>query len=210
MHATLERPARLDQPGSIPKDSYLSAAARPTIHQVIAYVVDQHPGYREIPALVSMVLDQIPQDHSSQRQAMQQLIAAEIRRKIEGADGRPATAMDVEPDEIDDEQGAMKPARSGQFAGTRAAPRSAKWTSVAAVSNDPLQARVLVAGVWLTWATLTAKDLRDMARADEARASKLVERVVKLDQLASDMDAAGVSRLASLPDAAARVEAIGC
>lgn len=212
MHATLERPARLDQLGSMPKDSYLSAAARPTIHQVIAYVVDQHPGYREIPALVSMVLGQIPQDHSSQRQAMQQLIAAEIRRKLEGADSRPATAaaMDVGPDENDDEQGAMKPARRGQFAGTPAAPRSAKWPSVAAVSNDPLQALVLVGSVWRSWANLTAQDLRDLARVDEARATKLLERVVKLDQLAADMDAAGVSCLANLPDAAVRIEALGC
>ena len=54
-------------------------------------------------------------------------------------------------------------------------------------------------------ADLTAEDLRAMARRDEASATKLLARVVALDALASDLEAAGCERLGDLPGATERI-----
>jgi hypothetical protein len=68
----------------------------------------------------------------------------------------------------------------------------------------------MVGNTWRTWASLTALELRGLARRDETKATQLLARVVQLDALAADMDASGAVRLRDLPDAAARIEALGC
>lgn len=181
-----------------------------TAGEVIAAVLERNNS-RDVAALTAIAIENLPSDYGGIRRALQELVADEIRRQVEG---RPTIlplvalpAAEAESPLIAETAGfeVFKPVRERSQAG-----RSPKWQATAAVANDPLQARVLVAGVWRSWASLTAADLRDMARADERQASRMLERVVKLESLAADMDAVGVFRLHSLPDAAARVEAIGC
>lgn len=212
-------PTRPDRFAAEERDSYLSPRPTLTAHEVVRAIVDQHPGEREIPALVAMVLAQIPSDHRSRQQALQQLLAAEIRRCISGAEAGATdeTGMEVAPDGDDDQVGAMKPTKRstpGYHRGPNTTPAgattSAKWEAAAAVTNDPLLAQVYCAGVWRTWRELSAENLRFMARTDEGQATNLLARAMKLVALADDMDAAGAQQLGQLPDAAAHIEALPC
>lgn len=212
-------PTRPDRFAAEERDSYLSPRHTLTAHEVVRAIVDQHPAEREIPALVAMVLAQIPADHRSRQQALQQLLAAEIRRCISGAEAGATdeSGMEVAPDGDDDQVGAMKPTKRstpGYHRGPNTTPAgattSAKWEAAAAVTNDPLQALVIVGGLWYRWRDLTPADLRCLAREAEAKASAILERVVKLEGMADDMDAARINLLVDLPHAAERVEALPC
>lgn len=184
-----------------------------TAGEVISAVLERNNS-RDVAALTAIAIEYLPSDYGGIRRALQELVAGEIRRQVEG---RPTILPRVVASAAEDDSPPSDEPASVEFVEWQAprrersqAGRSQKWQDTAAVANDPLQARVLVAGVWRSWATLTAEDLRDMARAANARGHDLIARSMTLDQLAADMDAAGVSRLASLPDAAARIEAIGC
>lgn len=171
-----------------------------TAQQIIADVVDQHSS-TDVAALTSLVLDRIPKDQGTLWRLLQELVAGEIRRLLAGegpstAVAAPAAVQDMGP--VRERASSPAPRRT-----QRAVP--SKWEVYRDSANDPLQARVQVRGAWVLWADLTAEDLRAMARSDEGSATKLLARVVVLDSLASDMEAAGAKRLADLAGAAERI-----
>ncbi len=172
-----------------------------TAQQIIADVVDQHSS-TDVAALTSLVLDRIPKDQGTLWRLLQQLVAGEIRRLLAGeaADtsvAAPAAALAMGP--VRERTSAPAPRH------TQRAATLGKWEVYRGTANDPLQARVHLGDRWARWADLTAEDLRAIARRDEASATKLLARVVALDALASDLEAAGCERLGDLPGATERI-----
>lgn len=167
-----------------------------TLLQLIDQALERNTA--DAAALASLVLESYPSDYGSLRRGLQELVLAEIRRRLAGG---AAVAVEPAPAPEPDRFSTRPRGRSGQAP----AAQGTKWAEAAAVANDPLQAQVLLRGVFVPWASLTADDLRLMAQDDERQATKLLERVLRLDALARDMEAAGALRLADLPGAAARI-----
>lgn len=177
------------------------ATSRATAQQIIAQVLEQHSS-TDVAALTSLVLDRIPKDQGTLWRLLQQLVSGEIRRLLAGegastAVGAPAAALAMGP--VRERTSAPAPRH------TQRAATLGKWEVYRGTANDPLQARVHLGDRWARWADLTAEDLRAIARRDEASATKLLARVVALDALASDLEAAGCERLGDLPGATERI-----
>lgn len=152
--------------------------------------------------LASLVLNSFPSDYGSLRRGLQELVLAEIGRRLAGG---AAVVIEPAPTPAPERFSTRPRGRGAQAQVPASAAQGTKWAEAAAVANDPLQAQVLLRGVFVPWASLTADDLRLMAQDDERQATKLLERVLRLDALARDMEAAGALRLADLPGAAARI-----
>lgn len=152
--------------------------------------------------LASLVLNSFPSDYGSLRRGLQELVLAEIGRRLAGG---AAVVIEPAPTPAPERFSTRPRGRGAQAQVPAPAAQGTKWAEAAAVANDPLQAQVLLRGVFVPWADLTADDLRLMAQDDERQATKLLERGLRLDALARDMEAAGALRLADLPGAAARI-----
>lgn len=195
---TILAPERLAARAALLSDEPAPAAPPPTAQEIIAYVVEHH-GSTDVAALTSLVLDRIPRDQGTLWRLLQQLVAGEIRRLLQGETATVPTAP-VGPSPGRKVEGYHRPTPGRAGAAT-----PTKWEVLANTANDPLRAMVQVGSRWVRWADLTAEDLRAMARRDEASATKLLARVVALDALASDLEAAGAKRLADLAGAAERI-----
>lgn len=176
-------------------DPDAAAPPRLTAPELIAMVVEQNDT-RDGAALVSVVLENLPRDFGGLRLAVQELVAYEIQRRLQERAAAPSRAAATAPEFV--EWGA--PSRD-----RKQAPRSRKWEATAKAVNDPLAALVFVAGGWLPWGSLESRHLRALARRADEQASALLARSITLDKLATDMDAAGIGRLAALPGAADRI-----
>lgn len=210
--ATLDRPTKRPTDWSRAFDPLADqqGTGPVTLLQLIDQALDRNTA--DAAALASLVLESYPNDYGSLRRGLQELVLAEIVRRLAGGASAAAAAPlpAPAPDRFErferrapHRRGGRRETEPGEPRDTEAA--STKWAETIAVANDPLQAQVLLRGVFVPWANLTADDLRLMAQDDERQATKLLERVLRLDALARDMEAAGALRLADLPGAAARI-----
>lgn len=200
--ATLDRPTKRLTDWSRALDSTTDhrEAGPVTLLQLIDQALERNTA--DAAALASLVLESYPSDYGSLRRGLQELVLAEIGRRLAG--GASAAAAAPLPAPAADRFSVQT---RGERSRARAT-QSAKWAEATSVANDPLQAQVLLRGVFVAWAALTAADLRLLAQDDEVQATRLLERAVKLEAIARDMEAAGALHLADLQGAASRIEGL--